>query len=87
MILVKDSNVYRLLTHPFKYVLSIYYVPDTVISVIILTTLDTDMFEDSLMKTDKMPQFILTVNLNPVKYHKPLKCTEKRYGKKRIKMH
>lgn len=54
--------------------------PDTVISVIILTTLATDIFEDSLMKTDKMPQFTLTVNLNPVKSHRSLKCTEKRYS-------
>lgn len=53
----------------------------------ILTILDTDIFEDSLMNTDKMPQFTLTVNLNPVKYHKPSKGIEKRYGKKSITMH
>lgn len=74
-------------TYSFIQILIIYYGPDTVISVTILTTLDTDIFEDGLMKTDKMPQFILTVNLNPVKFHKPFKGTEKRYDKEIIKMH
>lgn len=42
------------LIHPFDKFLSIYYVPDAAIGVTIVTILDTDIFEDSLIKTNKM---------------------------------
>lgn len=52
---MNDRSICRLLIQPFdKYLLSIYYVPETAIGVTIFTVLDTDIFEDSLIKTDKM---------------------------------
>lgn len=78
LILMNDRSIYRLLIHPFnKYWLSIYYEPDIALGVIILNALDTDTFEDCLMKTDKMSQLKFIINRKPVKYHKP-KCPERR---------
>lgn len=69
LILMNDRSIYRLLSRSFiKYLLSIYYLPGTDVAVIILTAPDTDIFENSLMETDKMSQPKLMVNLNPVKF-------------------